>query len=371
MKGINNGNYKTHDFFCPEITPILKGIAIIFMFGLHLLRPEWMSYPELVISLPVKDSYLYAILSNGGDICIGIFAFITGYGWAFSFYKIPRLRRIGGVYKTYWFVLFAFAFPVRYIFQRLIDNTSIVFGFRQALMSLLAINSESVRFQWYIYFFALAVVTYGFLTKLVDRIKMGAIIKSYLICVIFMVARVSFRIVFTKLISSNLMLGIASHYCQWMPVVIMGHIISKERIFDKIKKWSGEKMSDGWFSLLCLLASMSIYCGKCFVQFFTGIYSNYDSFIILPFVFCLCGVANYIHQYISSVKYVLSFLGSISMFLWLSHNILLYQQLQKVLLMPRFPVLILVMAFLIMTPIGYILSKAHDLLFKRPLKLHH
>lgn len=289
----------------------------------------------------------------------------------------PRLSKdrdyaeSGGVYQTYWFVLFAFAFPVRVIFQKLIDNAPIGLDLRQVLMSLLAINSESIRFQWYIYFFALAVVTYGFLAKFADRIKMGAIIKSYLVCVMFMVARVLFRIVFTKLISSNLMLGIASHYCQWMPVVIIGHIIGKERTFDKMKKWSSEKMSEGWFSLLCLLTSMAIYCGKCFVQFFTGIYSNYDSFIILPFMFCLCGVANYIHQYIRTAKYVLAFLGSISMFLWLSHNILLYRPLQRVLLLLRFPVLILVMAFLIMTPVGYILSKAHDLFLKRLLKLYH
>ena len=349
---INQGEQRAFGY---ELTPIIKGIAIILMFALHPLKPEWMSNPNIVLDISIRETTLSAILARGGDICIGIFAFVTGYGWAETYDSKSKFARILGAYRVYWFVLLVFAFPMRVLFSEL-NGSGIQLSLNEVMRSITAVGSLSIRFGWYIYFFALAVITYPFIIKSLDTVKISGVLLCYFVCVISIILRFGSRILFTRFLPVNDALEIFSHYFQWMPVVVIGHLSNKKSIIDKADITMNQRIGEKKVILYALLFIV-LYVGKCAFMFITGIYSNFDSLIMLPFMIALVGVAGWLDKR-RRIKMLLSFLGGLSMYLWLSHGFILYPQVQAVVLSVRLPILILLLSFGIMIPIAYLLRES-------------
>ena len=87
-----------------EITALVKGVALIFMFAHHFFfYPDWyvsgISYPGI---LP-----LVRYFQNPTKICVVVFAFITGYFYHFTREKTIRysLGKIGQFLVSYWAAL--------------------------------------------------------------------------------------------------------------------------------------------------------------------------------------------------------------------------------------------------------------------------
>lgn len=363
---------KEHKFFDRSLTPIVKGIAIILMFALHLLKPEWMLYPELVKDIHIEGITLSAIMSRGGDICIGVFAFVTGYGWAGTFNRKRRLGRVlgieGGGYLTYWIILVMFSFPMRILFTAVVEKKMVHLSALEVVKSLTAISSDSVMFGWYIYFFALAVFTYPFLVKVVDGIEINGIVLVYMICFVFLVLRFMTRILFARIINDDA-LGILSHYFQWMPVVLTGHIVHKRKLFDRVYERISERLTENGRFIICLIGSSAIYTGKCFFMFSTGIYSNFDSLVMLPFMFFILQEAVWINSRKNIIRTVLVGLGNLSMYLWLTHSVMLYQPVQRAVFHLRYPLLILCASFIVMAPIALGIRKVDEFIRIRVKKI--
>lgn len=143
-------------YFGREITDAVKGVALIMMFAHHFFTfPEWyepgISYPEHagfaeVFRLPLS-------------ICVPVFAFLTGYFFALR----PRtlrgsLRKIADVLITYWAILlplFALAAAC---------GASLQPG--EFAGELLALESEVMRFNWYICFYIIAMLMLPLLGRL-------------------------------------------------------------------------------------------------------------------------------------------------------------------------------------------------------------
>ena len=86
-----------------------------------------------------------------------------------------------GGYRVYWLVLLLFAFPMRVLLSA-INGIGISLSLADVIRGITAVGSLSVRFGWYIYFFALAVITYPLLVKAVDNLRINGVLLCYLVC---------------------------------------------------------------------------------------------------------------------------------------------------------------------------------------------
>lgn len=126
--------------FGKDKTAIIKGIAIIFMIMLHC---------------GVADVL---------KLCVGIFTFMVGYGYAFArvkdwHYSVAHIRKL---LIPFWTILFVFTFPVMYMQ----DNLG---GAEMIILNLFGINSEYNWYSWFVAFFIYAMIVMPFISRVIDR----------------------------------------------------------------------------------------------------------------------------------------------------------------------------------------------------------
>lgn len=360
---------KKKELFTRDVTPVLKGIAIILMFSLHLLKTDWMVWPEWILDFSVNGESISTIFANTGDICIGIFAFITGYSWWEGFRNKSMFQRLGSLYLSYWIALISFCLPMRYIIEYgsgFVLYTSVT----QLIQSLLAIASPSASYCWYVSFFTVAVLTYRPCIAIVKRLHLNGFVEIFLLCVAGMVLRVLSRLVYNIAPFSYLLFNFLSHYFQWMPVILSGAVAKRDRLLEHMHgffcKNFGKKYAI-WFGILLVVI---VFLIKITAQVGLNVYSNFDSFLILPFMYGLVVISRRI---IARKKYIsawLSKFGKASLYMWLTHNVLQYEAIQNLLYRLRNPLLIVLAGLLVMMPIGNALNKIEINLRKQFAVLH-
>jgi hypothetical protein len=92
-------------------TAIIKGVAIIFMIFLHVFGGA--GWYERCYDLPQNQNEYLIHFMGSLQICVGIFAFMIGYGYAFCRLKnfMYSVRHIKHLLVVYWSVLFCMALP--------------------------------------------------------------------------------------------------------------------------------------------------------------------------------------------------------------------------------------------------------------------
>ena len=97
--------------FGKDKTAIVKGFAILFMIILHCGSSQgWYD-----VTIPAFNTYqgLQKVFGTF-KICVGIFTFMVGYGYAFSKNKDFKysISHIWKMLLPFWIVLFVFTLPV-------------------------------------------------------------------------------------------------------------------------------------------------------------------------------------------------------------------------------------------------------------------
>ena len=100
--------------FDKEKTGIIKGVAIIFMIVLHVFGGA--GWYEDRYDLPMNNNEILIHFMGALQICVGIFTFMIGFGYAFSkkkdfAYSIHHTKQL---LHVFWTVLFLFALPAGY-----------------------------------------------------------------------------------------------------------------------------------------------------------------------------------------------------------------------------------------------------------------
>jgi len=98
--------------FGKDKTAIIKGFAIVFMILLHVFGGAgW--YED---DIPMNHNEGLIRFMHSFQICVGIFVFMIGYGYAFAKQKDWRygLKHVKSLLTSYWSVLFLFALPAGY-----------------------------------------------------------------------------------------------------------------------------------------------------------------------------------------------------------------------------------------------------------------
>ena len=78
------------EVFDKRYTKPIKGIAIILI--------RWLPETYSFIDFSINEKAVSSIIAFAGDICLGMFAFVTGYGWNNSFYNKKVKTRIVQLY---------------------------------------------------------------------------------------------------------------------------------------------------------------------------------------------------------------------------------------------------------------------------------
>lgn len=150
-------NANTIDFG-PDKSQILRGLAIIFMITLHNdMLPEF-------------------------KICVPIFTFLVGYGYAFAREKNLRhgLKRMWHLLSHFWLILLGLVLPVAIWkggYNPTVDNV---------LLNMFGLESNLNWYSWYIYFYIFAMLAMIPALRLIQRFKLPAlgvlIIVSLALC---------------------------------------------------------------------------------------------------------------------------------------------------------------------------------------------
>ena len=147
-------------------TKALKGVAILFMIGLHLYNT--LNYSDLyhpIITMGRGTPLIYYI-SFLFDICVPIYSFCTGYAMYLKQSQdfVENTKRILKFLKQYWIILM-----LTCIVGIITNNQEIPGTFSLFLGNLTTFNISYVGAWWYVQTYILLVVITPVVIKLIDK----------------------------------------------------------------------------------------------------------------------------------------------------------------------------------------------------------
>lgn len=298
--------------FDKGMTAIVKGVAIIFMIILH-------SYVKGAYDKAISyDCFIDSGIHGSFKICVGMFTFMVGYGYAFSTTKDWKysIQHIKKLLTPYWTILFLFSFTV--CFKYVLDNDLTTF-----IYSLFGITDGMdvvyLNYSWFVYFFIFAMIVMPFVSRFVDkrpvRNTIITIIASLVIGVVFHeIPRLLafFNIIVPRIAETSLPLAIFN--CIMMvPVTVLGYLFAHEGYYEKI---CVNCMPKGLVLVICVSLIVLIF----FMRSYT--YSdhnpfNLDFFYSPLFIGAIAVLFSTFKWH--PVRVVLMKVGEVSVYMWFFH----------------------------------------------------
>lgn len=348
-------------FISLDMSKRLKGIAILMMVTMHLMKTEWMNAPLMLLDLRIDGESLSHILAESLHASTAIFAFLTGYAWGRQHYKKP-LKKIVSIYISFWIVTLFVNFPIDVLDAVLTQKDLAWLNFREVLETALAISSNVSRFCWYISFYALAVITFPLFKKILEIIKINTYFKMMIIIVGFLTLRLSVRKLYAYGVLNDTLLVIVQHYNTAMPRLLLGVIVGQEGIFDSWYSFIGKKSLPLSIFFIVLLT-----IGRTFMIFGLRIESELDIIWIVFEMYALVVITNKLTD-IPWIAKALIILGNYSLYIWLAHAVLLTDIIQPLTYSTRIPIVIVTIAVSVTLFIGMFMQRI-DRNIKRYLRL--
>ena len=335
-----------------KMSTMLKGIAIILMVAHHSFGfpNDWISsikYNSHILGMPINE-----LIRWSTKICVAIFAFITGYAYFFS--KTPTikygLKKIWGLLKRYWFILFVIFLPLSlYIGSKVITGKIILYN-------ILALNKRLIPFAWYVYFYVFAMLTMPFIKKCfngkwVNDFVIPSLIFATLANLLGM-AKFSNEFKWIKSDLNNIFL--------YMPCIIYGFLFAKYNLFEKLDKYLKPKYI--WQAVVIIILIFGIS-----LNWHTVMGFNMYTLYVPIFIYSCMIILNNLKY--SIIPKLLEFLGKNSLNIWFLHALFLsgYTRdwLQPIGFLPKNPILVVCWEIILCLPISMLIN----LIFKYEDKL--
>lgn len=345
-----------------DTTGAIKGIALILMFVHHFFTfPSWLisgiEYPELS---SFADAYCLPT-----QLCVPVFAFLTGYFYNFTSKKTYRysIRKITDILVSYWFVYL----PFLIVAVLLGCYTFTISGF---VYELFGLTTPIMSFCWYIYFYCIVMLALPLLTK----VDTNSPVADTMILLVAPTA------VFSILIQSNiegLLYSVIYNVRLWLPCVSSGYLFAKYSLFERFFERNIVRIQSKTAKLLiCFLMVWVAFRGRYFIR---GIYlgsidfrsGKYDLMYTMDILYAplfIYGTTNLL-RYIKDniVCKLLVNIGKHSMLMWFIHCIFFNvckEKTQGILYFPKNPILVTINGLILC----YLASALIDPLLKRTLK---
>ncbi len=351
-------------FWSRRMTNVLKTIAIILMFCHHFFmipdyHPDninypWASFATNVFGLPTK-------------ICVGIFAFITGYMYCFNKNKNYKyaMESIWGLLKQYWTV----AIPL--IILSIATGVS-KFDIVGIIKTLTGYSSEVMRFGWYVYFFTFLMLFFPFLVRIS---KDDTIVFSFLSLILFNILAC---ILFYRIDKDAFRLRLAySNIWGTSLTAFSGYLVAKTGLFFKWKSFTDRIPTVLRYITFLLLADLAFMFPDLFYHWLfvpfrfehirIGLFVNAEFIYVPVFVFCLVELFSFIEKpHFNSEKKThplvrfFEIFGKYSTFLWFWHCMffgVLGKYTKSILYAPYSPVFVLIWGFMICLSLSFVSEK--------------
>ena len=294
--------------FDKNITRIIKGFALIFMMILHCYGREL--YDK---SIDFSHSLVNSFFHGEFKICVGMFLFMVGYGYAFSKNKDWRysLQHIKKLLIPFWTILFVFTFP--FCFDSVIGN------FKTTVYNLFGISSEYNYYSWFVYFFIYAMIVMPFISRYIDKKPLKntvivIIVASILTVVIHEIPRflALFDIVVPDVVDNKPHLALFN--CLMMtPIVSLGYLFAHEGYYERIKISGISKFGVFFICLAVIIV--------CFVlRHFTHRSNNPFNLDLFYAPLVIGAIAVLFNKFDWRIfRKVISKIGDVSVYMWFFH----------------------------------------------------
>lgn len=318
-----------------NVSNILYGFAILQMVWGHLFLFEE-KVPGWISLATIHGISIERIISVSFS-CVSIFAFITGYGMCkkmesqnnfsggeYSYKEIIinnvkySIKKYISLMKQVWLVFIIFI-PIGIIF---FDKK---WEFRELILNFWGISSSINKEWWYIRFYICLLLMFPLLDIIYTISKI--IIKNEKMIIISIIFLIAVGILYKNT---------RSLFCFGSYIVfISGYLCARFKIFDDLKV---NKIT----LAISVIAIIVLLISKCVMLFYLGLDQKYDKFMdayTIPVLICAI-VVLYTQTKNSMFWIVISFFGRHSSYIWLTHTFFCYYYLQRIIIMPKYSVLV-------------------------------
>jgi len=339
----------------------LKGIAILFMFLLHLFNTHEFShiYDEYI---HIGASSLTFYISLYADVCVAMFLFVSGYGLYFKYSKhnpsrgsylkslIPGIK---GLMVNYWIILLLF--PV-FIGVVLGYGESTPGSYEKFLLNFFAIDTSYNGAWWFLTTYLLLAISSGSLFKAILRFHFIAVFSVVgLVYLIGYVQRIKVVLVVDNPILNWFLTEAALYGNSLLPFVV-GAWFVKYDVISSIRRFLGPKFT-GFPLKVCIIALfLLLFIAKSYLPSLFFAVFFFAATIILYLLWDTTGL----------VAAALGYLGKHSTNLWLTHMFiyLQFEQFKALIYWSRDPLLILCSLVVVCLAFSYPINWAKDRVMK-------
>ena len=286
--------------FEKDKTAIIKGFAIVFMILLHVFGGAGWYEGDI----PMNHNEGLICFMHSFQICVGIFVFMIGYGYAFSRKKdfSYSVKHVKQLLTAFWIILFVFAVPAS--LETL--HSAQLGGARLLYLNMFGIDETLLWVSWFVYLFIWSMIVMPFLGRLLDKHPYFWIVVLSFLCYVIEVAIWWFV--------PNFNMHIWWHtfdICvSWTPTILLGYLFAQKEWFQKIR------IPNHW--LVSVIASVLVFVVLWLKMVLPGIkILNFD--IIYAPIIILCILVVFSQLKMNFFSKVMSELGAKSVYMWFVH----------------------------------------------------
>ena len=287
----------------------IKGIAIILMLIHHLFTyPDW-----YIDGISYKYSGVFSeYFCWNTKICVGIFAFLTGYAYAYNpnpnyKYSIKKIRLFLVNYWIVYIPLLILCIAMGYYH----------FNLREFILGLFGLSSSVMIFCWYVYFYILLLLMFPLLKKGMDQGIIQALLYGFAAPIAVFFCGCKF---IHPAFANGLMTEICLNVMTWIPCTTIGYIVTKYDllyILEKFFKTHNLNRIYIHFTIIIVVFGLNWWCSK----FFWNIYYIVNPAAILTPILLFSVVALLRRTSFMLIRNCLVFWGKQSMNIWFLHCI--------------------------------------------------
>lgn len=328
-----------------EKTEHLKGIALILLLWHHLFGFQEYLLLESSIWTSVSPA-IDMIIGTAAKICISIFLFCSGYGMYKSYFTKDRKHYV--IYKMlktlipYWTVM---ALTVIYLMA------AGKFELKYLFVNLFALihddNIMYVSFSWFIKLYLCLLLSLPLLKLIETKWKKNIFIDVLLYILLPTVLGIAMQKYQTEEEYHNIgsfLISSVLFTVSWFPLFAMGFVFAKYKIYEMIRSWA-----DRLPGYLIISLSLLVACNAIYWRYMYS-YRCYTDIIYGPFFIVSCLLL--LDRLKIKSKIVIPYLGKRSIYYWLLSGLFFLNtsELQHIIFLPRYSLLILIWTIVILTP---------------------
>lgn len=210
--------------FGKDKTAIIKGFAIVFMILLHVFGGAGWYEGDI----PMNHNEELIRFMHSFQICVGIFVFMIGYGYAFSKNKdfAYSAKHVKQLLAVFWTILFIFAVPAS-----LETLHSAKLGVQVLYLNMFGIDETLLWVSWFVFLYIYAMMVMPFLGRLMD-------LRPFVWFVVLSGLSMAGQFLIWYFVDNfNFRAGWHSLYVcfSWTPTILLGYLFARKELFQKIR----------------------------------------------------------------------------------------------------------------------------------------